>query len=152
MTEKHQKLVNRNGKKNNCIIFQDFGGARVDYKGKWTQQHEFKSWTRLIAFHIALIPLGKVWIKLFSLQLWVNDRLGSSALVWQLVKEKEYSEFKPVKPHLKIGLVSYPARAEGLLNMIIFQDLSYCTWGGKDMAEKVKHEEINRISVNSNTK
>ena len=28
----------------------------------------------LIAFHIALIPLGKVWIQLFSLQLWVNSR------------------------------------------------------------------------------
>ena len=27
---------------------------------KWTQRHEFKTWTRLIAFHIALIPLGKV--------------------------------------------------------------------------------------------
>ena len=27
---------------------------------KWTRSHEFKSWTRLIAFHIALIPLGKV--------------------------------------------------------------------------------------------
>ena len=26
---------------------------------KWTRRHEFKSWTRLIAFHIALIPLGK---------------------------------------------------------------------------------------------
>ena len=36
---------------------------------KWTRRHEFKSWTRLIAFHIALIPLGKVWI-----QLWVNSR------------------------------------------------------------------------------
>ena len=36
--------------------------------------HEFKSWTRRIAFHIALIPLGKVWIQLFSLQLWVNSR------------------------------------------------------------------------------
>ena len=41
---------------------------------KWTWQHEFKSWTRLIAFHIALIPLGKVCIQLFSLQLWVNSR------------------------------------------------------------------------------
>ena len=41
---------------------------------KWTQWHEFKSWTRLIAFHIALIPLGKVWLQLFSLQLWVNKR------------------------------------------------------------------------------
>ena len=29
---------------------------------------------RLIAFHIALISLGKVWIQLFSLQLWVNSR------------------------------------------------------------------------------
>ena len=28
----------------------------------------------LIAFHIALIPLGKVWIQLFSLQLWVSSR------------------------------------------------------------------------------
>ena len=34
----------------------------------------FKSRTRLIAFHIALIPLGKVGIQLFSLQLWVNSR------------------------------------------------------------------------------
>ena len=41
---------------------------------KWTRWHEFKSWTRLIAFHIALISLGKVWIQLFSLQLWVNSR------------------------------------------------------------------------------
>ncbi len=41
---------------------------------KWTRRHEFKSWTWLNAFHIALIPLGKVWIQLFSLQLWVNSR------------------------------------------------------------------------------
>ena len=41
---------------------------------KWTRRHEFKSWTRLIAFYIALIPLGKVWIQLFSLQLWINSR------------------------------------------------------------------------------
>ena len=41
---------------------------------KWTRRHEFKSWTRLIALHIALMPLGKVWIQLFSLQLWVNSR------------------------------------------------------------------------------
>ena len=39
------------------------GGARgvmVIVVVKWTRRHEFKSWTRLIAFHIALIPLGKV--------------------------------------------------------------------------------------------
>ena len=39
---------------------------------KWTWRHEFKPWTRLIAFHIELIPLGKLWIQLFSLQLWVK--------------------------------------------------------------------------------
>ena len=42
---------------------------------KWTRRHEFKSRTRLMAFHIALIPFGKVWIQLFSLQLWVNSRV-----------------------------------------------------------------------------
>ena len=41
---------------------------------KWTRRHKFKSWTRLIAFHIALIPLRKVRIQLFSLKLWVNSR------------------------------------------------------------------------------
>ena len=41
---------------------------------KWTRRHESKSLTTMIAFHIALIPLGKVWIQLFSLQLWVNSR------------------------------------------------------------------------------
>ena len=41
---------------------------------KWTPLHEFKSWTRLIAFYIALIPMRKLRIKLFFLQLWVNSR------------------------------------------------------------------------------
>ena len=49
---------------------------------KWTRRHEFKSWTRLIAFHIALIPLGKVWIHLFSLKLWVNSRTDSVLQPW----------------------------------------------------------------------
>ena len=49
---------------------------------KWTRQHEFKSWTRLIAFHIALIPLGKVWIQLFSLQVWVNSRADKVLQPW----------------------------------------------------------------------
>ena len=47
---------------------------------KWTRRHEFISWTRLIAFQIALIPLGKVWIQLFSLQLWVNS-LGEATIL-----------------------------------------------------------------------
>ena len=29
---------------------------------KWTQWFEFKSWTRLFAFHILLLLLGMVWI------------------------------------------------------------------------------------------
>ena len=41
---------------------------------KWTRRREFKSLTILIAFHVALIPLGKVWIQLFSPQLWLNSR------------------------------------------------------------------------------
>ena len=36
----------------------------------------------------------------------------------QLVKEKENCEFKPVKIRLKIDLVSYPAKAEVLVNMV----------------------------------
>ena len=44
------------------------------HRWKWTRRHKFKSWTRLIAFHIALIPLGKVWIQIFYLQVWVNSR------------------------------------------------------------------------------
>ena len=44
----------------------------------------------------------------------INYRLGSSAL------EKENSEFKSVKLRLKIDLVSYHARAEGLVNMDIW--------------------------------
>ena len=36
----------------------------------------------------------------------------------QLVLEKEKSEFKPVTLRLKSDFVSYPARAEGLVNMV----------------------------------
>ena len=36
----------------------------------------------------------------------------------QLVLEKENSEFKPIKLHLKIDLVSYPAQVEGFVNMV----------------------------------
>ena len=51
-----------------------YPGCNGYRRRKWTRRHEFKSWTRLIAFLITLIPLGKVWIQLFSLQLWVNSR------------------------------------------------------------------------------
>ena len=41
-------------------------------------------------------------------------RLGSLALVWQLVLEKEKSEMRPVKLSLRNDLVLHPARVEGL--------------------------------------
>ena len=56
---------------------------------KWTRRHELKPWSRQIAFHIALIPLGKVWIQSFSLQQWVHSRtdcffcLGETDSLWE---------------------------------------------------------------------
>ena len=47
---------------------------------KRTRRHEFKSWMRLMAFPIALIPRGKVWIQLFSLQLWLNSKADRDRL------------------------------------------------------------------------
>ena len=49
-------------------------GVMVIIVGNGHGKTSSKSWTRLLAFHIVLIPLGKVWIQLFSLQLWVNSR------------------------------------------------------------------------------
>ena len=46
----------------------------------------------------------------------MNPIILPSALVRQLVYEKENSEFRSVKLRLKIDLVSYPARVEGLVN------------------------------------
>ena len=40
-------------------------------------------------------------------------------MVRPLVMKKENSEIKPVKLRLKIDLVSYPARVDGLVNRII---------------------------------
>ena len=42
-------------------------GAIVILLGKWTRRPDFKSWTKLLTFYIALIPIGKVSIQLFSL-------------------------------------------------------------------------------------
>ena len=53
-------------------------GRCLWYKGYWhkklIQPLEFKSWMRLVAIYIALIHMRKVWIQLYSLQLWVNSR------------------------------------------------------------------------------
>ena len=55
------------------LINARYGGARGVMVIVVGNGHGHKSWTKLIAFHIVLIPLGKVWIQLFSLQLWVNS-------------------------------------------------------------------------------
>ena len=49
---------------------------------KWTQQHKFKFWMRLIAFYVALIPLGKVRIQLSSLQPEINSRADWVLWIW----------------------------------------------------------------------
>ena len=55
------RSTNTLGKGMNPIIQHlAIGGARGVIRRNWTRRHEFKSWTRLIAFHIALIHLGKV--------------------------------------------------------------------------------------------
>ena len=101
-----------------CVLFIYRNGYRCR---KWTRRHEFKSCTKLIAFHIALIPWGKVWIQLFSLQLWVNSWTDWVLHPWWGTSLGEgNSELKPVKLRLKIDLVSYPALAEGLVNRIIY--------------------------------
>ena len=41
--------------------------------GKWKQRSVSKSQTRLIAFHIVLMPLRKTWILLFWSLLWLNS-------------------------------------------------------------------------------
>ena len=50
--------ANNLGKRMNPLILPGIGarGVIVIVVGKWTRRLEFKSWTRLIAFHIALIP------------------------------------------------------------------------------------------------
>ena len=56
-----------NDDNNNNYYYYDFIWRCLWCNGyrhrKWTRQLEFKSWTRMIAFHIALILLGKVWIQ-----------------------------------------------------------------------------------------
>ena len=47
---------------NGVVEYTDWGRPWCNgyHHRKWTRRHEFKSWPRLITFHIALIPLGKV--------------------------------------------------------------------------------------------
>ena len=99
------------------------GGRRTGHKlwcnsyrrRKWTRRHEFKSWTWLIAFYIAQNPLGKVWIRLFSFQPWINCRADWILQPWwgNLSRRRSSLNSNPLNSSLKIVLVSYSTRAEG---------------------------------------
>ena len=67
--EDHKNIYIYRERERERVRERERAGVRGGYNGyshmKWTGQP--KSWIRLFAFHIALIPLGKVWIHLFSL-------------------------------------------------------------------------------------
>ena len=108
-----QTKLNLSSAQNRCTKLLFCNGY---FQRKWTRWPEFKFWTRLIGFHIALIYLGNVWIQLFSLQLCVNSWPDWSFLTCygNLSRRKKKYEFKPVKLPLKIDLESHLTRAEGL--------------------------------------
>ena len=73
---------------------------------KWTWLPKFKSWTRLFVFRIMLVPLGKLWIQLFSFHLWVNNRADWVLQPWfsyQSIRTKTLNS-----NHLKIPLKNWP--------------------------------------------
>ena len=107
-------------RKQSCLGFEACPWCNGYRHRKWTQRQEFKSWTRLIAFHIALIHLGKVWIQLFPLQLWVNNREDWVLQPWWGNKSNRRKTLNSdlLKLRLKIELVSHPSRAEGLVNRV----------------------------------
>ena len=49
--------------------------SKPNYIYIYIYRYEFKSWVMLFAFLIALMPLENVWIQLFPLQLWLNNRV-----------------------------------------------------------------------------
>ena len=68
--------------------------------------------------HFRANTLGKGMNPLFSLQLWVNSRTDQVLQPWggNQSRRRKTLNSKPVKLRLKIDIVSYPARAEGLVN------------------------------------
>ena len=66
---------------------------------------------------------------------------------WILFKEKENSEFKPVKVRLKIDLVSYPARAKGLVNMVKWFQVLLCIINNSIKHQLFVYTELNDQAV-----
>ena len=96
----HQQLISS---------YEIFSPLCSYHRRKWTQQPEFKSWTKLFAFHTVLIPLKKVCFQRFSIQLWVNSRAGCT---YHLGVVTDIA-----KVHLKkINLVLHPTCLERWIN------------------------------------
>ena len=68
---------------------------------------------RMFPFHIALIPLGRVWLQLFSLKLWVNSMAVSlgEGQIWIWTCKISAS---------KTDQVSYSAHVEELVYIYIY--------------------------------
>ena len=56
---------------------------------KRTQRLKYKFWARMVAFHIVLIHLEKVWIQLYSLLLWVNNWANQALNFGKAVTERK---------------------------------------------------------------
>ena len=61
------------------------GSVEGQYITLWPK---FKSWMKLFPFQIALIPLRKIWIQLFFLQLWINSRTDWTLKPWYSNRSK----------------------------------------------------------------
>ena len=99
-------LLIAGGEKNRVTFFF----APIPQERAWIKSiHVWILDTRL-AFRIALIHLGKIWVQLSSLRLWVNSK--SDSLLYPLYGES--SEFKPVKLCLKTTLCFMLLTSKGI--------------------------------------
>ena len=100
----------------------------ITIKGKWTK---FKSWTRLSAFPLMLMPWGKKWIHLFFSKLKINSKvgLGSLALKWpSCLKRKLFIQTSCTLLKNKHYVKSYPWW-KGWMNTYISQISSIISSG-----------------------
>ena len=63
---------------------------------------ELKYWIRLYTCHITLIPLGKVWIQLFCIQLWISR--NTELFYFDMQSSWGKTECKPVADLKRVGL------------------------------------------------
>ena len=85
-------------------VFEGSRGVRTSSwcngcrRKKLNQLSEFKSWTKLFAFPIQLIALGKAWIQLFSHLLFVNSKTFFNRVTASSQEERKHrnqTNFRP---------------------------------------------------------